>query len=124
MHFLKVVEVDESLVDRAWQSVSGLGGYYSIADGITKDIFRRMLFGSAVVLEAPNLMIRLQAWDDYLEVHPVAFGPSVFAAMVDSRDGASSESRRDGESDVEYCIFLDFGVHLWSNNARPWNRMP
>ncbi len=43
------------------------------------------------------------------EVVP-AFERSLFDANGDSPDGASSESRREGESDVEYCIFVDFDV--------------
>jgi len=78
MHCLEAVSVDDSFVDELWIRVSGIGGYYSIGDGITKDVFRRMLFSSAMVLQAPNLTIRLADEEKCLEVHPIAFGPSAF----------------------------------------------
>ena len=82
MHCLKVVDVDEELVDDLWKQVSGIGSYYSIGDGFSREVFQRMLYHSNFVLQAPSLTIRLVAEKDYLEVHPIAFGNSVFRHAV------------------------------------------
>ena len=78
MYYLKVVDVTDDFVDEEWKKVSDVGSYYSIGDGISKDTFRRMLFQSDFILQAPSLTIRLVSEKDYLEVHPIAFGNSVF----------------------------------------------
>jgi len=78
MHCLRAVDVDDRLVDEIWEKVSGVGSYYSIADGCTKDLFRSRLFQSNAVLQGEGLLLRLEAGEGCLEVHPIAFGPSSF----------------------------------------------
>jgi hypothetical protein len=82
MHFLKPVDVDDAFVDEEWKKVSSVGGYYSIGDGVSKDVFRRMFFQSDFVLQSPSLTIRIVAEKDCLEVHPIVFGGSVFRHAV------------------------------------------
>jgi len=79
MPFLKPVDVNDALVDRLWKSLEGCGSFYSIADGFTKEHFRKVLFASSLVLEGPNILVRLEDNKDYAEVHPIVFGPSLFS---------------------------------------------
>ena len=78
MHYLEAVDVSDRVVDEIWEKVSRAGSYYSIADGVTKEVFRRMLFESSILYRAPSLIIRLNFNKDFVEIHPIAFGPSVF----------------------------------------------
>ena len=78
MHYLKCIEINDSLVDELWQKVSKSGSYYSIGDGVTKNVFRRMLFESNVVLQGESILVRLEDHNDYVELHPIVFGHSVF----------------------------------------------
>ena len=78
MRYLEAVDVSDRIVDEIWERVSKAGSYYSIADGITKGNFRRMLFESSILYRAPSLVVRLNFTPEYVEIHPIAFGPSVF----------------------------------------------
>ena len=78
MHCLKTVDVNDKLVDELWNKVSSSGSFYSIGDGVVKKVFRKVLFDSNFVLQVDTLTIRLEVKKDYIEVHPIAFGPSAF----------------------------------------------
>ena len=78
MHFLDLVDVDEALVDEMWGKVSTSGSYYSIGDGVTKDVFRRMLFESNLVFKGDHFLIRGECHADCVELHPIVFGHSSF----------------------------------------------
>lgn len=78
MHCLKAIEVNDRLVDELWNKVASAGSYYSIGDGVTKEVFRKVLFQSNFVLRAEALLIRLEVKKTYIEIHPISFGPSTF----------------------------------------------
>lgn len=78
MRYLEEVPVDAVLVDEMWEKVADSGSYYSIGDGMTKNVFRSMLFQSNIVLRGPSVLIRLVDMKECLEAHPIAFGHSFF----------------------------------------------
>jgi hypothetical protein len=78
MPYLEAVDVDDRLVDELWEKLSCAGSYYSIADGISKDNFRSVLFRSSLVLRGPQLLVHLSEEKDFVELHPIAFGPECF----------------------------------------------
>lgn len=78
MPYLRLVSVNEKVIERLWDRISEAGSYYSIGDGVTKEVFSKVLFQSNFVLEAKNLAVRLELHDDYVELHPIVFGPSAF----------------------------------------------
>lgn len=78
MRCLKVVDINDTFVDELWNKVSSSGSYYSIGDGVVKKVFRKVLFDSNFVLQVETFTIRLEVKKDYIEIHPIAFGPSAF----------------------------------------------
>ena len=77
MPYLKAIDVDDEFVDEIWNRVSTSGSYYSIGDGVSKNVFRQMLFGS-FVLKGDGLVLRLDVKGNEIEIHPMIFGPSAF----------------------------------------------
>ena len=78
MHFLKLVSVNDTFIDRLWDRVSDSRRYYAIGDGASKDVFRKVFFQSTYVLEGPNIVVRLDESRDYAELHPIVFGAEPF----------------------------------------------
>jgi len=77
MPYLSAVDVDDSLVDDLWNRVESCGSFYSIGDGVSKEVFRKVLFASALVLRGESVVIRLEA-SEVLEAHPIVLGHSFF----------------------------------------------
>jgi len=75
---IKVLDVDEALVDSLWGKIKDTGSFYSIGDGATKDVFRAALYKSSYVLEISGAIIRLEVGDFLVELHPIVFGPSLY----------------------------------------------
>lgn len=78
MRCLRIVDVNDNIVDELWKKVENLGSFYSISDGVTKSTFRKMLFESTVLLQAENLVIRISESRGFIELHPIVFGPMAF----------------------------------------------
>jgi hypothetical protein len=78
MRCLKTVEINDSFVDEIWNKVASSGSYYSIGDGVKKEVFRKVLFNSNFVLQTEGLLIRLEVRESCIEIHPISFGPSTF----------------------------------------------
>jgi hypothetical protein len=78
MPYLRAVDIDDRLVDELWEKVSQIGSFYSIGDGVSKETFRKVLFHSDAVFRGPNVIIRLEAKPEYIELHPIVFGHSLF----------------------------------------------
>jgi hypothetical protein len=78
MTHIKLTGVDEDLVNRLWDTLSAVGGLYSIADGANKLVLRKVLFSSSFVVEAPGGVIRAQDMGKYIELHPIIFGVEMF----------------------------------------------
>lgn len=76
MQFIKILDVDEKLVEFLWSRVSCVGGFYSIGDANSHDHFRRMLFESSFVLQAGEAFLRLEVINGGIELHPIIFGVS------------------------------------------------
>jgi hypothetical protein len=81
---INVVDVDDAFVDELWKRVESSGSFYSIGDGTTKNVFRRMMFKSDLVLSIPGGYVRLDIGSDVIELHPIVFGPSAFVAAGDT----------------------------------------
>jgi hypothetical protein len=78
MPYLKAVDVDDRLVEELWGKVNGVGSYYSIADGTTKEVFRRVLFASVLVLRNESVVMRFDDKGEYVELHPMVFKHEFF----------------------------------------------
>ena len=78
MHYLREIAVDDGLVDELWERVKHCGSFYSIGDGYSKEHFRSVLFRSEKVFRGEGMVVRLEAYHDYLEIHPIVLGPSAF----------------------------------------------
>jgi hypothetical protein len=78
MHFLKLVSVNDAFNDELWNRVSDSRRYYSIGDGFSKEVFRKVFFQSNYVLKGPNIVVRLEEARDYVECHPIVFGVEPF----------------------------------------------
>jgi hypothetical protein len=78
MQFTRLVAVDESLVDKIWLSASKAGSLYSIGDGSSKEVLRKVLFKSSFVVEIEGGIVRAEDIGVAIELHPVATGPAIF----------------------------------------------
>lgn len=78
MPCLSVIDVDDEFVDETWKRIENCGGFYSIGDGVSKEVFRKMLFGSSLVVEGEGAVVRIQIEESLVEIHPIVFGPSFF----------------------------------------------
>ncbi len=78
MPFLRPVDVDEPFLEDLWKRVSGLGGYYSIGDGASYEVFSKVFYQSALVLQGESIVIRFDRYNGYVEMHPIVWGHSCF----------------------------------------------
>jgi hypothetical protein len=78
MHYLGPVDVNEDFVDSLWDRVSDIGGLHSIGDAVSREVLGKVMFGSAAVFKGPGWVIRMDLCDGYAELHPMAFGPTLF----------------------------------------------
>jgi hypothetical protein len=78
VRYLRFEDVGPALVDGLWDKVKGSGSYYSIGDGVTKAVFSKMLFDSALVLGGIGATFRIEKHKDFVEIHPMVFSHEFF----------------------------------------------
>jgi hypothetical protein len=71
---LRLLDVNDALVEQLWNYVKNAGSFYSIGDGNSKEVFRKALYKSNYVLEAPGVFMHLNYEPSYVELHPILVG--------------------------------------------------
>jgi hypothetical protein len=101
---IKVLDVDSQLVDKLWSRVEHSGSFYSIGDGVTKENFRRVLYGSSYVVAIDGGIVRLDIGSDYVELHPIAFSHAIFRNAHETIEAIYSRFVRSFQSKPICCI--------------------
>lgn len=105
--------VDEALVDEIWSKVREAGGFYSIGDGASREVLKRVLFQSAYVFRTEGGYVRLENLGKGFELHPIILGPSM---VRDAKAIFEEIAKRFPNSDI--CCIIPDGMKAAKRLAR------